>query len=90
MCVLIASEGNTLYRLYSNSTDGLGSYKVSLGLFSSIAILLMTCTIINSIMCILNFNKGLKDHIDQLRGTKPAADVEGDAGQGPKSRFVLS
>ncbi|KAJ5681467.1 uncharacterized protein N7477_001407 [Penicillium maclennaniae] len=79
ICGLIASEINTLYKLYTNSTDGLGSYKVSLGLFSSIAILLMACTIINSIMCILNFNKGLKDHIDQLRGTKPAVDVEGDA-----------
>lgn len=41
-------------------------------------------------MCIFNFNKGLKDHIDQLRGTKSATDVEGDAAQGPKSRFVLN
>jgi hypothetical protein len=78
-------------KLYSpNDSDGLSSYRVSLGLFSSIAILLMSCTIINSVWCIINFNKGLKDHIDQLRGTKPAADVEGDAAQGPKSRFVLN
>jgi hypothetical protein len=91
MCGLVAGLVKTLERLYSSkNSDGLNSYQVSLGLFASIAILLIACTLVNSVLCILNFNKGLKDHIDQLRGTKRASDLEGAAAQGPKSRFVLN
>lgn len=90
MCGLVAGLVKTLERLYcSNNSDGLNSYQVPLGLFASIAILLIACTLVNSVLCILNFNKGLKDHIDQLRGTK-RADLEGAVAQGPKSRFVLN
>lgn len=91
MCGLIASLAKTLLKLYgTSSSDGLNSYQVSLGLFASIAIFLLACTLVNSVLCIINFNKGLKDHIDSLRGNKPAADLEGAAAQGPKSRFVLN
>jgi len=31
--------------------------------FAAITVMLIICTIINAIMCMLNFNKGLRDHV---------------------------
>lgn len=47
-------------RIYSNYT----SAKVSIALFASISLLLLIATLINSLLCILNFDKGLKIHVN--------------------------
>lgn len=91
MCGITASLIKTLGRTESSSnSDGLNSYRVSLTLFAAIAILLIVCTLVNSLLCILNFRKGLKDHIDHFRGKRPDPDEVGLRSQGNESRFVLN
>ncbi|KAJ5176783.1 uncharacterized protein N7482_002660 [Penicillium canariense] len=88
---IIASFIKTLLQM-NNSYDssGLSAYKTSLTLFASIAIVLITTTLINSVWCMLNFNKGLKDYIDQSRTKQPVSNPEGAWNQEINSRFVLN
>ncbi|KAJ5712904.1 uncharacterized protein N7483_010085 [Penicillium malachiteum] len=91
MVVIIASFILTLVQMFGGyDGEELGSYRVSLTLFASLAMLLLAVTLVNSIMCICNFNKGLRHHIDNSRKRKPAADPEDSWTQDTKSRFVLN
>lgn len=78
--------------MYSSSedSDGLSFYRVSLSFFASIAILLIACTLVNLLLCVFNFDKGLKDHIHQFRGKQLAMESENTGAQGSKSRFELN
>lgn len=91
MVVIIGSFVNTLLLLFG-STEGkqMQSYRVSLTLFASLAMLLLGITLVNSVMCICNFNKGLKEHIKKSRKQKVAADAENSWTEDTKSRFVLN
>lgn len=73
MGVIIASQVKTLFSLYKLD-GGLISHRVSLGLFASITILLVTCTIIYAFLCIVSFSKRPQHHSDQLRDGRPSAD----------------
>ncbi|KAJ5557418.1 hypothetical protein N7494_001333 [Penicillium frequentans] len=73
MGAIIASQVKTLLSLYK--LDGiLISHRVSLGLFATISILLITCTIIYAFLCIVSFDKRPQHHSDQLRDRRPSAD----------------
>lgn len=74
----------------SEDSDGLSFYRVSLSFFASIAILLIACTLVNLLLCVLNFNKGLKDHINQFRGKQVAVESDNTGAQGSNSRFELN
>ncbi|KAJ5897310.1 hypothetical protein N7504_007598 [Penicillium tannophilum] len=88
---LIASFVNTVMKVFSGDDSGqLTSYRVSLTLFATLAILLLAGTMANSVMCILNFRKGLKEHINNARKQAPAADMENAWTEDTKSRFVLN
>ncbi|KAJ5697285.1 hypothetical protein N7488_010969 [Penicillium malachiteum] len=91
MVLIIASFILTLVQMFGGyDGEELGSYRVSLTLFASLAMLLLAVTLVNSVMCICNFNKGLRQHIDNSRKRKPAADPEDAWTQDTKSRFVLN
>lgn len=73
----------------TDSTD-FSSVRVSLTLFAAVSLLLMTLTIINSVMCILNFNQGLKNHINppkKRRKTSVTLELEH---QETPTRFLLN
>lgn len=89
MSGILATIIKSLKRMNSeDDSDGLSSYRVSLTLFSTIAGLLIVCTLVNSVLCILNFNKGLKEHIAHTKRKQPAS-VVGVGTQHTKSRFML-
>jgi hypothetical protein len=77
-----------MYR--SEGNDDLSSYRVSLFFFASIAIFLIACTLVNLLLCVFSFDKGLKDHIDQSRGKRTAVESENTEAQGSKLRFELN
>ncbi|KAJ6003387.1 hypothetical protein N7451_005934 [Penicillium sp. IBT 35674x] len=73
MGAIIASQVRALFSLYK--PDGsLIAHRVSLGLFASISILLITCTIIYAFLCIVSFDKSPQHHTDQLQDRRPSAD----------------
>ncbi|KAJ5921750.1 hypothetical protein N7454_009224, partial [Penicillium verhagenii] len=89
--VLIASFVSTVMRVFSSQNSSqLTSYRVSLTLFASLAILLLCGTLVNSVMCICNFKKGLKEHISNARKQQPTSDPENAWTEDTKSRFVLN
>ncbi|KAJ5378641.1 hypothetical protein N7509_011760 [Penicillium cosmopolitanum] len=92
LCGIVAGIAKTLEKMYSSSedSDGLSFYRVSLSFFASIAILLIACTLVNLLLCVFNFDKGLKDHIHQFRGKQLAVESENTGAQGSKSRFELN
>jgi hypothetical protein len=91
MCGIVASLVKTLEKMYSSTgNDGLSSYRVSLTLFASVAVVLIACTLINSVLCIFSFHKGLKDHIAHFRKKQPASDPSGSWTQDAEPRFVLN
>ncbi|KAJ5106316.1 hypothetical protein N7456_002991 [Penicillium angulare] len=91
MAVMIASFVYTLLRMFQGEDSGLlNSYHVSLTLFASLAMLLLGITLVNSVVCICNFGKGLKEHIDNSRKPKATADPENSWTEDTKSRFVLN
>ncbi|KAJ5767100.1 uncharacterized protein N7511_004716 [Penicillium nucicola] len=64
MLVIMGIFGLTLYRMHLRSqSQQFASVRVSLTLFSSISLFLMGVTLVISVLCILNFNKGLKVHV---------------------------
>ncbi|KAJ5888906.1 hypothetical protein N7495_008947 [Penicillium taxi] len=88
MCVIIASFILSLYETF-NTNSSIKVYQVSLTLLTTIAILLIVATLVNSVLCIRGFNKGLKQHIESLRKTQPTH--EGDNwDQDTKSRFEIN
>ncbi|KXG46784.1 uncharacterized protein PGRI_035300 [Penicillium griseofulvum] len=90
MLVIMGCFGVTLFRIHSprESTD-FSSVRVSLTLFSSVSLLLMTLTVVNSVICILNFNKGLKIHINPPKKRKTSVSLELESQEVP-TRFLLN
>ncbi|KAJ5859388.1 hypothetical protein N7534_004665 [Penicillium rubens] len=78
-----------LLRMYSpgDHTD-FSSFRTSLTLFAGVSLLLMVLTIINSVMCILNFNKGLKNHVHPPKKGKTVS-LELESQETP-TRFLLN
>ncbi|KAJ5162028.1 hypothetical protein N7492_007420 [Penicillium capsulatum] len=90
MSGILATIIKSLERMNSaTNSDGLSSYRVSLTLFSSIAGLLIICSLINSVLCILNFHRGLKEHIAHAGRKQPGSEVGSGTPDVMKSRFML-
>ncbi|KAJ5957388.1 hypothetical protein N7501_011667 [Penicillium viridicatum] len=79
-----------LIRIHSRgeSTD-FSSFRVSLTLFAAVSALLMVLTVINSVMCIMNFNKGLKNHVFTPKKRKTSVSLELQPQETP-TRFLLN
>ncbi|KAJ5689366.1 hypothetical protein N7462_003758 [Penicillium macrosclerotiorum] len=93
MCIIAGTFVMTLVHMYGQGTvsNDLSSYRVSLTLFAIIAMLLISTTLVNSLMCILNFNKGLKEYIVQSRSRQPTTGQSNPSWSADvKSRFVLN
>ncbi|OQE05338.1 hypothetical protein PENVUL_c025G07070 [Penicillium vulpinum] len=77
MLIIMGCFGLTLHRIHSptESTD-FSSVRVSLTLFAVVSLLLMLITNINCVMCILNFNKGLKNHVNPPKRRKTVYTVD--------------
>ncbi|KAJ5516964.1 hypothetical protein N7527_008524 [Penicillium freii] len=79
-----------LVRIHSpgESTD-FSSFRVSLTLFAAVSALLMVLTVINSVMCIMNFNKGLKNHVFSPKKRNTSVSLELQPQETP-TRFLLN
>ncbi|KAJ5459405.1 hypothetical protein N7530_011349 [Penicillium desertorum] len=78
-----------LLRMYSsNDSTDFSSFRTSLTLFAGVSLLLMVLTIVNSVMCILNFNKGLKNHVHPPKKGKTVS-LELESQETP-TRFLLN
>lgn len=79
-----------LIRIHSNaeSTD-FSSFRVSLTLFAAVSALLMALTVVNSVVCIMNFNKGLKNHVFIPKKRKTSVSLELQPQETP-TRFLLN
>ncbi|KAJ9484522.1 hypothetical protein VN97_g8850 [Penicillium thymicola] len=79
-----------LIRIHSSaeSTD-FSSFRVSLTLFAAVSALLMVLTVINSVLCIMNFNKGLKNHVFSPKKRKTSVSLELQP-QETSTRFLLN
>ncbi|KOS46161.1 hypothetical protein ACN38_g2892 [Penicillium nordicum] len=79
-----------LIRIHSSaeSTD-FSSFRVSLTLFAAVSALLMVLTVINSVLCIMNFNKGLKNHVFTPKKRKTSVSLELQP-QETSTRFLLN
>jgi uncharacterized protein (DUF58 family) len=80
----------TLLRMHSsNDSTAFSSVRISLTLFAGVSLLLLLLTLINSVMCILNFNKGLKNHVNPpKKRRKNSVTLELQENENP-SRFLL-
>lgn len=93
MLVIVASFVMVIRQIYfSLDNTNLGNFEVSLTLFSGLAMLLLGATIVNMAICMFNFGKGLKEHINRIHKKKQAPDSEyqGNGDGDDKPRFVLS
>ncbi|KAJ5461572.1 uncharacterized protein N7458_003124 [Penicillium daleae] len=91
MVGILTSIIRTMFKMYlSGDNSGLSSFKTSLTLFAAIATFLILSTLVNSVWCMLNFHKGLKDYVKQLRSRKPASSPSGPWNPEVNSRFVLN
>jgi hypothetical protein len=90
MLVIMGCFGLTLYRMHiSSESNQFSSVRVSLTLFSSLSLLLMGMTLVNSVLCIINFNKGLKNHVmTPKKRRKGSVALELESQEAP-SRFLL-
>jgi hypothetical protein len=80
-----------MFQMYrSQDSNGLSSFKTSLTLFAAIATFLILSTLVNSVWCMMNFHKGLKDYVKQLRGKKPASNPSEPWNSEMNSRFELN
>ncbi|KAG0155308.1 hypothetical protein PDIDSM_883 [Penicillium digitatum] len=90
MLLLIGFLIVTLLRIYSGAESfDFSSFRVSLTLFAGVSVLLMILTFVISVMCILNFNKGLKDHVYQPKKGKTSVSLELQSQETP-TRFLLN
>ncbi|KAL4903757.1 hypothetical protein BDW74DRAFT_168653 [Aspergillus multicolor] len=73
MIAVLAGIIRTITQMHrSDDSNNLGTFKTSLTLFAGIATLLIISTLVNSVWCMMNFQKGLKDYVKQLRSRKQA------------------
>lgn len=89
MLIIIGFLVLILLRIYSGADSiDFSSFRVSLTLFAAASLLLMLLTFINSVMCILNFNKGLKNHVHPPKKRKTSVSLELESQETP-TRFLL-
>lgn len=89
MLGIIGSFVVVMLQMYSASdTNNLSNFQVSLTLFSGLAILLVGVTIVNMVICMVSFGKGLKDHINHSH-RKEIPDPEHRGSVTTKKRFSL-
>ncbi|CAI7645231.1 unnamed protein product [Penicillium pancosmium] len=74
----------------SSKSNNLAHFKVSLTLFSGLAILLLGITLVNMVICMVNFGKGLKDYINHSDKKQQTPDPEYQGNAAGKQRFVLT
>ncbi|OQE37935.1 hypothetical protein PENCOP_c009G06169 [Penicillium coprophilum] len=90
MLSIMGCFGITLFRIHSPAESAdFSSVRVSLTLFAAISLLLMALTIVNAVMCILNFKKGLKIHINPPKKRKTSVSLELESQETP-TRFLLN
>ncbi|KAI9926615.1 hypothetical protein MW887_004384 [Aspergillus wentii] len=91
MLVLMACFIMMLIQIHSpQGSDVFSMVRVSLTLFSVIVVLLLGVTLINTVMCINNFHKGLKPHINNSTpGISADASLELKSREGD-TRFLLN
>ncbi|KAJ5494313.1 hypothetical protein N7463_010400 [Penicillium fimorum] len=90
MLIIIGCFGLTLHRIHAPTESAdFSSVRVSLTLFAALSLLLMVLTLVNSVMCILNFNKGLKIHVNPPKKRKTSVSLELESQETP-SRFLLN
>lgn len=91
MLIIMACFALTLVRMHSPSDSAdFKSVRISLTLFASVSLLLMLLTLINSVMCIVNFNKGLKPHVNPTKKRrKNSVALELQESETP-TRFLLT
>lgn len=91
MVAILTSIIRTMFQMYRlGDSSGLSAFKTSLTLFAAIATVLVISTLVNSVWCLLNFNKGLKDYVKQLRSRQPVTHPSGTRSSQINSRFVLN
>ncbi|KAJ5589008.1 hypothetical protein N7537_011686 [Penicillium hordei] len=79
-----------LIRIHSDADSAdFSSFRVSLTLFAAVSALLMVLTIVNSVVCITNFNKGLKNHVFSPKKRKTSVSLELQPQETP-TRFLLN
>jgi hypothetical protein len=81
----------TLIRMHSpGDSSDFSSVRISLTLFAGVSLLLMLITLINCVICIFNFNKGLKNHVNPpKKRRKGSVTMELQDHENP-SRFLLN
>ncbi|KAJ5827250.1 hypothetical protein N7447_004013 [Penicillium robsamsonii] len=90
MLIIMGCFGLTLYRIHAPTESAdFSSVRVSLTLFAALSFLLMVLTIVNAVVCMLNFNKGLKIHINPPKKRKTSVSLELESQETP-SRFLLN
>lgn len=95
MVAIAATFVLVILQTYSSSeSNNLAHFKVSLTLFSGLAILLIGITLVNMVICMVNFRKGLKDYINsdkkKKKNNKQTPDPEYQGSVTGKQRFVLT
>lgn len=91
MLLIVASFVMVVLKMYSstNSND-LAHFEVSLTLFSGLAVFLIGVTLANMVICMVNFGKGLKEHINRSNKKTQTLYPEYHGNEAGKTRFVLS
>jgi uncharacterized membrane protein YesL len=93
MLVIAGTFVLVILQTYSSSeSNNLAHFKVSLTLFSGLAILLLGITLVNMVICMVNFGKGLKEYINHSdkKNLKQTPDPEYQGNVAGKQRFVLT
>ncbi|CDM30408.1 hypothetical protein DTO013E5_2632 [Penicillium roqueforti] len=89
MIVIIGFLILILLRIYSGAeSTNFNSFRVSLTLFAVLSLFLMVFTVANSVSCILNFNKGLKNLVYRPGKRKKSVSLELESQETP-TRFLL-
>lgn len=91
MLIIMGCFVLTLFRMHSTTDSAnFSSVRISLTLFAGVSLLLMLVTLILSVMCIVNFNKGLKHHVNpSKKRRKNSVALELQESETP-TRFLLT
>lgn len=90
MLIIIGCFVLTLLRMHlTNEGADFSSVRVSLTLFAGVSLLLMFVTLVISVICIINFGKGLKHHVNppkKRRKNSVALELQSET----PTRFLLA
>lgn len=91
MLIIIGCFALTLLRMQiANQKADFSSVRISLTLFASLSLLLMLVTLVISVICIINFGKGLKVHVNPpKKRRKNSVALELQQSETP-TRFLLA